>query len=192
MEKKLRVKWNNVILLLFIIMVILIGALFLLNNETENNEVVESISKSKYKVLAICSTSKTKSYMSYKAITAKASNQYIYIQEYMTVNEKGLLVDDDGFIGVALGSYFGGIGSKYKITLDTGNIIYIVKIEAKDDDHTNNGCDQKWDGSVIEFVIDTEIAGEYYGVESNGFVAHGNFNNIEEFNGNITRIEVIN
>ena len=77
------------------------------------------------------------------------------------------------------------------MTLDTGIELNIVKVEAKDDKHTNNGCYQKWDKSVIEFVIDITTAEKYYGAETNGYIAHGNFNNIDEYRGNIERMEVI-
>ena len=77
--------------------------------------------------------------------------------------ETGLLMDDEGFIGVALGSYFGPIGTKYYVTLSEGQTIPIVKIEAKADQHVSNGCEHLEDHSVIEMVIDADIAGEYYG-----------------------------
>jgi hypothetical protein len=139
--------------------------------------------------LKVCSNSQSKTYMSYQAITNTRSSQYKYIKANMTVNEKGLLVDKDGYIGVALGSYFGDIGRRYTITLDTGIILKVVKVEAKADNHTVNGCYQKWDKSVIEFVIDTKKAGNYYGRGSNGYIANGNFNNIKEFKGKIIKIE---
>ncbi len=122
-------------------------------------------------------------------ITAKYSDQYKYIKANMKVDNKGFLRDKDNRIGVAMGTYFGKVGSKFDITLENGNILKVVKVEVKDDKHTNNGCEQKWDKSVIEFVIDTKVAKEYYGVASNGFINQGNYNNVDEFNGNI---EVIN
>lgn len=141
--------------------------------------------------LKVCSNSQSKTYMSYKTITNTGSTQYKFIKANMIVNEKGLLVDKDGYIGIALGSYFGKIGRRYIITLDTGIVLKVVKVEAKADNHTINGCYQKWDKSVIEFVIDTKKAGEYYGVGSNGYIANGNFNNIPEFKGKIIKIEEV-
>ena len=142
------------------------------------------------KTLPVCYYSSVKSYMDYKAITNKSSEQYKYIKAYMTVNEKGLLVDEDGYIGIALGSYFGDIGSKYQITFSTGLSINVVKIEAKADIHTNNGCEQMYDKSVIEFVVDVDKAGEYYGVSSNGYILSGNFNNHRDFYGTIQKIVI--
>ena len=61
----------------------------------------------------VCAYSSVKTYMDYKAITAKNSTQYKYIRDYMNIDSSGLLVDEDGFIGVALGSYYGVIGDRY-------------------------------------------------------------------------------
>lgn len=127
-----------------------------------------------------CSTSSVKTYMDYRKITLQSSLQYQYIQEHMTVID-GYLVSEDNYIGVALGSYFGEIGSKWIFLLDTGIELRLVKIEHKDDEHTIDGCEQKYDGSVIEFVIDSD----YFELGSNNYVFNGNFNNNELFNGNI-------
>ncbi len=140
--------------------------------------------------MTLLSTSSVKTYMNYKLITSTTSAQYKYIKNYMTVDQTtGLLKDSEGYIGVALGSYFGAIGSKFIVTLDTGTVLKLVKVEAKADSHCVDGFYQKWDGSIIEFVIDTAIAGSYYGKSSNGYVASGNFNNIAEFKGKIKSIQ---
>ena len=141
--------------------------------------------------LDVCSTSSVKSYMSYKAITNQSSKQWKYIHTNMQISEKGLLETTDGYIGVALGSYFGDIGSKYIITLSTGIELKVVKVDEKSDRHTNNGCEHKIDKSVIEFVIDVEQATEYFGKMSNDYVLNGNFNNSNFFKGNIESIEVV-
>lgn len=135
-----------------------------------------------------CADGVAKTYMNYKMITAMSSKQYKYIQEYMSVNEKGFLVDKDNRVGIALGSYFGAIGNKFDIELENGTVLKVVKVEAKDDSHTFNGCEQRWDKSVIEFVIDTDVASEYYGVASNGYINQGNYNNLNEFKGAIKSI----
>lgn len=139
--------------------------------------------------ISVCNNSSTKTYMDYRKITSKTSKQYKYIQANMKVNDKGFLVDEEGYIGIALGSYFGDIGSKYIITLSGGQALKVVKIEAKADIHTNNGCEQKWDKSVIEFVIDTDVASKHFGISSNGYIMNGNFN--KHFKGTIEKIEVV-
>ena len=141
--------------------------------------------------IAICSPSSVKTYMDYKKITNKASIQYRYIQDNMVVRYDGHLIDEEDYIGVALGSYFGKIGTRYIITLSSGQQLKVIKVEAKDDKHTFKGCQQRWDKSVIEFVVDVDKAGKYYGIASNGYVNSGNFNNLDQFKGNIIKIEEV-
>ena len=123
--------------------------------------------------------------MNYKLI-AKSSIQGRFIAEHMTVKD-GFLYDEDGYMGVALGSYFGDIGNRFIFTLDTGVELKLIKIERKADKHTYNGCVQRWDKSVIEFVIDLET--NLIPRASNGYVAQGNFNNLPQFSGKIVRIQ---
>ena len=140
----------------------------------------------------VCSTSSTKSYMDYRAITSRSSAQYKYIREYMLVDETtGFLYDEDGFVGVALGSVYGVIGDRYYITLDSGVVLPVVKIDEKADGDTVNGCAHMSDSSVIEFVIDTDYAKEYFSVYSNGLIASGNYNNYDLFHGKIAMIEEV-
>ena len=132
-----------------------------------------------------CDNSSAKTYMDYKAITSTTSKQYQFIQENMTIRN-GFLFDQDGYIGVALGSWFGEIGSRWVFRLSSGESIYAVKIDEKDDSHTIDGCRHYLDGSVIEFVIDSEtIQIERH---SNGYIAGGNFNNIPWFTGDIVSL----
>ena len=142
----------------------------------------------------VCAVSDVKTYMDYRAITAKGSTQYKYIQENMTIDEDtGFLVDEDGFIGVALGSYYGVIGDRYYMTLDSGVVLPLVKVEEKADGDTYNGCYHYSDGSIIEFVIDTDYAkeSEAFGVSGNGLINSGNYNNFELFSGDIVKVEKV-
>jgi len=134
---------------------------------------------------------KNKTYMDYRSITAKGSTQYKYIHNNMSVDETtGLLVDEEGFIGAALGSYFGKIGEKYLFTLSTGVVIPIVKAEEKADaDCDESGYYATADNSVIEFLIHKQIAGSYFGWWGNGYILSGNFNNYPEFRGSFEKIE---
>lgn len=150
------------------------------NNPVE--EVVEVVEGPVERVNCMCSSSSVKTYMDYRAITNTASKQYKHIKNHMTVGEDGLLRDEDGNIGVALGSHFGDIGSKYEVVLDTGITFNVVKIDEKADVHVNNGCQHKQDGSVIEFVIDSSK----FTKSSNGYVWSGNFNNNPDFKGKIS------
>lgn len=141
--------------------------------------------------IGACSTSSTKTYEDYRMITATGSKQYQYIHNNMTVDETtGLLYDEDGFIGVAMGYQFGEIGSRYYIVLDTDIIIPVVKVDAKASVDAPNGCSHSIDSSVIEFVIDADKAYEYFG-GGNGYVCNGNLNNNDLLNGNIVDIEEV-
>jgi len=136
-----------------------------------------------------CSYSSIKTYMDYEMVNDPSSNQYWFIKDNLKVDDTGLLYDTDGFIAVALGSYFGGIGQRYYITLDSGVVLPVVKADEKDDRHVYNGCYHRNDGSVIEFVIDTDKAADYFGVYSNGYILQGNFDNYDLFSGKIVDVE---
>lgn len=152
-----------------------------------NDEISEDIIKTNIKNIPVCSNSQTKTYMDYKMITNKSSKQWQYINASGKIKiENGYLMEGK-YIGVALGSYFGDIGTKYIFTLDTGKQIKVVKVEEKADTHTKNGCQQKWDGSVIEFVIDSNA----FEKSANGYVYNGNFNNVAQFKGHIEKIEMV-
>ena len=138
----------------------------------------------------VCFNISAKTYMPYTAITKKGSPQYKYIHEKMTVDETtGMLYDEEGFIGAALASDFGKIGSRYYFTLDSGIVLPIVKVDAKPDMYTD-GC-AALSGHIIEFVIDTKKAGSYFGVGPSGLVNYGNFNNDSRFEGVIVKIEKV-
>ncbi len=142
--------------------------------------------------VGVCSPSSTKTYMDYRAITARGSRQYQYIRAHMKVDEStGFLYDEDGFIGVALGSYYGVIGDRYYFTLSNGNVLPLVKIEEKADAHTINGCAHGSDGSVIEFVIHRDYARNSFALSGNGLISSGNYNNNPLFRGQIVKVEKV-
>ncbi len=147
--------------------------------------------KKEFKSVSIgaCSTSSTKTYEDYRLITSVGSAQYQYIHNHCTVDEKtGFLIDEEGFMGVAMGYAFGEIGSRYYIELDTGITIPVVKVDAKASEHAPNGCSAASDASVIEFVIDADRATAYFG-GANGLASSGNFNNYKYLKGSISDIE---
>ena len=128
-----------------------------------------------------------KSYMDYKLITSTTSDQYklIYSDE-IVVGDDGLLYSGE-YIGVALGSRFAGIGSKFIVTLDDGKQVKIIKLDEKSDRHTINKCHHSSDSSVIEFVVDSEKCKELYPMA----MKMGDFNWIEKFSGKIMKIELV-
>jgi len=141
----------------------------------------------------VLSNSSTKTYMDYKLITDSTSPQwqYIYNSNEVVICEDGFIrTADMEYLGVALGSYFGNIGTKWIFTLDNGTQLKVVKIEEKADEHTcDNGFMQKWDKSVIEFVVDTDKMD--YATGENGLKYNGNFNNNEWLKGEIVKIEEV-
>jgi len=144
--------------------------------------------------IELCGVSgSTKTYMDYRATTNVTSRQYKFMREELTVDTNtGFLYDEDGFIGAALGSYFGEIGDRFYFTLDSGIVLPIVKCEGKADAHTDgSNCFQSVDGSIIEFVIDTDLARQHFGTLSNGYVLNGNFNNYSTFKGQIVKAEKV-
>lgn len=143
--------------------------------------------------VGVCASGTTKTYMDYRATTARASRQYQFMHNEMTVDENtGFLYDEDGFIGAALGSYYGEIGDRYYFTLETGVVLPIVKCEEKSDSDTDgSGCYHLSDNSVIEFVIDKDYALNYFGRLSNSYVLNGNYNNYSLFRGAIVKVEKV-
>lgn len=133
----------------------------------------------------VCSTSSAKSYMDGSKITSPTSEQYAFKQENMHI-EDGFYKDDEGNYGVALGTYFGDIGTKYIFVLDTGIELHVVKMEHKADEDVIDGCVHKDDSSVIEIVIDVTYFKDILDVYGHPY--SGNFNNNPEFNGSIESI----
>lgn len=141
--------------------------------------------------ISVCASGTAKTYMDYRATTVRSSRQYQFIHNNLTVDETtGFLYDEDGFIGAALGSFYGEIGDRFYFTLESGVVLPIVKCEEKaDEDTDSSGCYHTSDNSVIEFVIDKNYALDYFGRLSNNYVLNGNYNNYELFKGSIVKAE---
>ena len=140
-----------------------------------------------------CAKTGAKTYMDYRMTTVVNSAQYQFIHNNLTVDTNtGFLYDKDGFIAVALGSYFGKIGDRFYFTLDSGVVLPLVKAEQKADVDTDAmGCQHLYDTSIIEFVIDSDYAGEYFWNNGNGLVLNGNYNNYPLFDGDIEKVEKV-
>lgn len=168
------------------------------NQSTENRNTAVILDDSslalkkeeKLKEIGVCSYSSTKSYEDGSGITDRTSKQYWLLQE-MYIDERGFYVTQDGYIGVALGSYYGGIGTKYQVTLDTGIELRVIKADEKADKDVINGCYHKTDGSILEFINDYQTAAQYYGLISNEFILNGNYNNHDDFTGTIISMKKV-
>lgn len=143
--------------------------------------------------LEVCASRGAKTYMDYRMTTVVSSRQYQFIHNELTVDTNtGFLYDKDGFIACALGSYYGNIGDRFYFTLDTGIVLPLVKAEEKADVDTDiMGCYHLIDTSIIEFVIDSDYAGQYFWDHGNGLVLNGNYNNYWLFDGDIVKVEKV-
>lgn len=157
------------------------------------NDLYDYQKEYKSEELDVCSDNTAKTYMDYRMTTVVSSRQYQFIHNNLTVDKTtGFLYDCDGFIAVALGSYYGEIGDRFYFTLESGVVLPLVKAEEKADvDTDSRGCYHTIDGSVIEFVIDDDYAKEYFSSYSNGLVLDGNYNNYSLFSGSVVKVEKV-
>ena len=65
----------------------------------------------------------------------------------------------------------------------------LIKTDEKAPKDASNGCEVDINGTVIEFVIDSDRALSHFGTITNGLVLDGNFNNCPYLSGSIIRIE---
>lgn len=145
-----------------------------------------------YEAIEMLYTSSVKTYMDYRAITDKTSPQYQFIHsDEITICEDGFLRDSEGYIGVAMGGYFGEVGSRYICRLDNGVEIKVVKVEVKAEQDTVQDFYGKDNYDIIEFVIDTKAQWMQDNKWENGYIFSGNFNNYEAFNGKIVEIDKV-
>lgn len=105
-----------------------------------------------------------KTYMDYRCITDTSSPQYAYLKRWGWSDWDGFMrcdaETDLGITGdyymIAMGSYYGtGIGTKYRITTDTGNVFYGVLVDCKADCDTDYTHRYSYNNDVIEFIVDT-------------------------------------
>jgi len=125
--------------------------------------------------IEVCSTSTFKSYMPYRAITDKTSDQYALQQQAETEYRFGLRTLDDYFM-VAVTSQYGNVGDILEIEFEDNSMLAIIG-DIKGNGH--DGCQSLRDGSVIEFIVDMEHLDE-------NIKQLGNFNVV--FTGSIKNI----
>ena len=187
-------------LLIVLFVFLLISGFTYINEDKEDNtstfelgDLYNYQKAFKSEEIDVCASGVAKTYMDYRATTARNSRQYNFIHNNLTVDETtGFLYDEDGFIGVALGSFYGEIGDRFYFTLESGVVLPLVKCEEKADGDTDgSGCYHLSDNSVMEFVIDKNYALNYFGRLSNNYVLNGNYNNYELFNGPIVKVEKV-
>jgi|InofroStandDraft_1065614.scaffolds.fasta_scaffold05138_5 hypothetical protein len=120
------------------------------NNKTENSQEFISMDVPD----SDSSNTGFKSYMDYRAITNKRSDQYQFQQEAIT-DENGFRVYDDCKM-VAMGTYYvDKIGDKFRITLEDDTVFYAIAGDVKSDLHTDTKHQHK-NGNIVEFIVDTQ------------------------------------
>lgn len=120
-----------------------------------------------------------KSWMPYTAITDRSSPQYELTRK-AKADENGLLKIDNYYC-VALGSAYGKVGDKFKITLNTNKSFDVIKADQKADIHTIGDNKTSLDGSQIEFIIDKSKLNQ-------DVKKHGNVSVLNIFSGRILSI----
>lgn len=94
-----------------------------------------------------------KPFEDYRAITDKSSQAYQLVAT-LNIGEHGLLYTSDGYIAIALSGQYGGIGTKYQVTLSSGMVINVIIADIKSQSHLTNNCTDS-NGAMIEFVTDS-------------------------------------
>lgn len=132
-----------------------------------------------------------KTWMDYRKVTSKNSPQYKFIHKWGWSDSEGFMrcsgesdlgVTDDYYL-IALGSYYGTtIGTKYKITTDTGNVFYGALADCKADRHTNSTNQYAGHNDVVEFLVNDDILNKQVR-------RTGNANVYMPLNGKIAKIE---
>lgn len=103
--------------------------------------------------------SEVHTYMDYRKITSKTSNQWIVNYESNAyTDENGLRKVDDCYL-VAIGTgYSIGVGERAYLLMEDGEIVPIIVGDIKSDadtDETNRY--HAIDGSVVEYIVDTDV-----------------------------------
>lgn len=186
--------------LLTLLMVLVMSTGFTDFKQVQSNEHIFDIEdlydyqkQFKTEEVELCASTTAKTYMDYRMTTVVSSRQYQFIRNELTIDEEtGFLYDKDGFIAVALGSYFGEIGDRFYFTLESGIVLPLVKAEEKADKDTDDtGCYHLIDSSIIEFVIDGDCAREFFWHNDNGLILNGNYNNYSLFKGELSKVEKV-
>lgn len=175
------------------------------NYEYKIKSVVENSKKkseSKYSKTVEVKTGKTmklpkvsgacKTYAYYTAVTDKTSAAYAVLNSgtykgvtYETyTDEKTGIRMVDGCYCAALGTYYGTEkGTKYRITLKSGETFKIILCDTKSNRHTDKKHQYaKKNKDIVEFYVDKDKIPDE---------VNGNYNVLEQFNGPIASIEKI-
>lgn len=126
---------------------------------------------------------KTKTFAYYTAVTVKSSPQYKLLnsKDCYTDPETGIRMVD-GCYCVALGSFYGSkIGTKYRITVSSGNSFDVILCDQKANRHTDKKHQYaKRNKDILEFYVEKRNIPAQ---------VRGSYDVLEQFKGKITAIE---
>lgn len=133
--------------------------------------------------------SEYKPYEDYWMITDTTSKAYQFLNGAdVQVNSEGYLIYQDEYYCVALGHYFGDIGDKFLITLDSGFQFKVIIGDMKSHLHTDELRYAHQNGHIVEFIIDSN----HPYMHSINIKYHGLINVADsKFQGSIINIERI-
>lgn len=106
-----------------------------------------------------CCDSAKRTYMDYRLVTATNTNNYRVLNsnDSYTDSNTGIRMNDNQ-ICVAVGSYYGLPGDYIDIVLEDGTVVEAIVADGKADEDTDpTNRYQKYDGSVVELVVDTNV-----------------------------------
>jgi hypothetical protein len=129
------------------------------DEETQENKEQETVIELEeaYSDYDTPSNDSFKSYMDYRTITDKTSEQYKLQQEQAYTEWHGIRMVDDRYC-VAVGSYYTTtIGQKIDVILENGNVIPCIVADLKKDIHTDSTNRQNPNGSIVEFIVDCDV-----------------------------------
>ena len=87
-----------------------------------------------------------------KKITDKTSKAYEQITKLHI--EDGHYTDGE-YLAVAMSSFYGSVGDRFRVTLSSGQVLKLIMSDTKKDDEVGDDYTHS-DGSLIEFIVDTE------------------------------------
>lgn len=120
-------------------------------------------------------------YMDYRAITDTSSKQWA-LQQTAWTDSQGLRRIGDDYC-VALGTFYGQVGDRFRITTDHGNVYTVQMADAKGYD-SNGWYHVAGNGKInlVEFIVQTEYL-------PSEVTVMGDCGVLENIGGNVVRIE---
>ena len=148
------------------------------SSDVDNSEIEAELYKSLELPQGDCSAFL---YMDYRAITDTASKQWELQQSAWTDSDGFRRIGDD--YCVALGTYYGQVGDRFRVTTDRGNVYSVIQADVKGWD-SNGWYHIAGDGRInlVEFLVATECL-------PSEVTFSGDCGVLENIGGNVIKIE---